>query len=281
MLGLFSLGKPTLPWRMFLSNVLPLSLCSSLSIVVGNIVYVYISVPLIQITKSGTLVLVMLFGFALGVERFRWSLVFAVITMVAGISIALQSSFDIGDTNDEGSSNFFIGIGLMMLGNCLEAMRAVILQVSVAKLEFFDSLYWCSPCMAFVGLFMSCFMELQQMTQAKFSPPLVLALCGSAVLGATVSFATFWITKLIGGLSVKVLVNARNIGLVLYSVMVLGEKCTDMEYIGYSVALTGIAMYDRARAAPVAAGSVTTVEEARSSRKHWDKDTLANDDHEV
>merc|ERR1712194_147357 len=171
-----------------------------------------------------------------------------------------------------GSSTFFMGIGLMMLGNVLEATCAVVLQVSVAKLDFFDSLYWSSPAMALVGFSMSCPMELQQITQATFSRRLVGALCGSAVLGALVSFSTFWITKLIGGLSVKVLVNARNIGLVLYSAVVLGEKCTDMEYIGYTVALIGIAMYDRARASPVSDSTVASVGEPLPSRKSLDRE---------
>merc|ERR1740117_845097 len=99
-------------------------------------------------------------------------------------------------------------------------------------------------------------MEFEQVLQADFSPKLVAALAGSALLGGCVSFSTFWVTKLVGGLSVKVLVNARNIGLVLYSVVALGEKCSNMEYVGYSVAPVGIAMYDRVRQSPMPASNV-------------------------
>lgn len=271
-LGICSLSKPVLPWRLFLTNVFPLSVCTSFSIVVGNIVYLYISLPLIQILKSGTLVLVMIFGFLMGVERFRWGLVIAVMIMAAGISLALQSSYE-PDASAADSTAFLKGIAIMMTGNALEAMRSVMLQVSVQKLEFVDSLYWSCPTMALVGFAMSVPLEMQQILQAKFSPKLVFALLGSGALGACVSFSAFWITKLLGGLSMKVLVNARNIGLVLYSVVILGEKCTDMEYIGYSVALVGIAMYDRVRATPTSASSVAVASTPGKPKVH--RDTLA------
>lgn len=263
-LGLCSLRRSgsALPWGMFLSNVVPLSMCTSLSIVVGNVVYLYLSLPLIQILKTCTLVLVMIFGFMLGVERFRWGLVLAIITMVAGISVAMQSSYD---ATGEGSPNFFKGVFIMIFGNVMEALRAVMLQVSVEKLEFTDSLYWCSPTMALVGLTLAIPMEMRQAMQVQFQPELVAALIGSAFLGGCVSFSTFWITKLVGGLSVKVLVNARNIGLILYSVIVLGEKCSDMEYMGYSIALVGIAMYDRVRQGPAAPATVAPSEETAAT----------------
>merc|ERR1719329_948534 len=70
---------------------------------------------------------------------------------------------------------------------------------------------------------------------------------GSAALGGLTTFSSFWIMKFVGGLSMKVLVNARNLALVLFAIVVLGEPCSAMQYVGYAVALFGIALYDRSR----------------------------------
>merc|ERR1719311_482101 len=82
---------------------------------------------------------------------------------------------------------------------------------------------------------------------ASNSLHLIAACFGSFILGGVVTFSSFWMTKVCGSLSMKVLVNARNIGLVLFSVMALGEPCSAMQYVGYSLALIGLGAYDRAR----------------------------------
>merc|ERR1719213_1239445 len=76
---------------------------------------------------------------------------------------------------------------------------------------------------------------------------LVGACFGCFMLGGIVTFSSFWMTKVCGSLSMKVLVNARNIGLVLFSVMALGEPCSAMQYVGYSLSLIGLSAYDRVR----------------------------------
>jgi len=246
-LNFSQLRSPTIRSTVFFELLLPLSVCSSLSLVLGNYAYLYISVPLIQILKSGTIVLVMLVGFLMRVERFSWQVVIAVGTIALGIGASIGYDSDAAKSEDTGISALVAGVSLMMLANSAEAAKTVFTQVSVDRLTVLDSLYWCSPIVALMGFALSCFFEFEGIAKARPSPALLAAMAGSCLLGGFVNLSTMWATKLVGGLSMKVLVGARNIGLVLFSAIVLDEPCSPMQYAGYSSALLGMALYDRAK----------------------------------
>merc|ERR1719388_304521 len=104
--------------------------------------------------------------------------------------------------------------------------------------------------MVCLGFAMSFVFERSSLVHARPNASYLLlttCLLGSALLGGLTSFTSFWVLKFIGSLTMKVFVNARNLALVLFSVMFLGESCTAMQYVGYSTAMLGIVLYDRAR----------------------------------
>lgn len=243
--GLCQLRSPRIQRAAFLQVLLPLSAFSSLSLVLGNCAYLYISVPLIQILKSGTIVLVMCMGFLMGVERFNWQVVVSVATIALGIAVSV--GYDAAQSQSAQTSALLVGVVLMLTANSAEAGKAIFMQVSVQRLAVLDSLYWVSPLVAGMGFALTCMFEWDGVAATQVSSPLVSAMVGSCILGAFVNLSTMWVTKLVGGLSMKVLVSARNIGLVLFSAAALDEPCSAMQYIGYSAALLGMALYDRAR----------------------------------
>lgn len=244
--GRWPLMRKSIPRREYLQTVVPMAIFSSLSLVFGNWVYLYLSVPLIQILKSFTIVMVMVLGFVMGIERFSWPLVFAVVVIVLGICVSMGRD---GERFNEAWPQFCFGVFLMFVANASEASKSVFMQISISKLAFLDSLYWCSPAMLLLGIFLAVIFELQGMLAFSMSWPLALGLLGSSALGAVVTFSNFWLTKLVGSLTMKVLVNARNIALVLFSVVAFSEPCTRSQYLGYSVVLVGVMLYDYARRA--------------------------------
>jgi len=64
------------------------------------------------------------------------------------------------------------------------------------------------------------------------------------VLTSMIVLATFWFTKLAGAISLKVVTQARSIGLILCSVFFFSETCNSMQYVGFSIALVGVWMFD-------------------------------------
>merc|ERR1719235_2344941 len=89
--------------------------------------------------------------------------------------------------------------------------------------------------------------ELRALMHESYSWKLLGCLALASILGGIVNFSNFYLTKLVGSLSMKIMVNARNILLILFSVVAFGEACTTMQYIGYSIALAGLAIYDDAK----------------------------------
>merc|ERR1719171_2435206 len=73
--GKMPLERKSLGASEYLRMVVPVAIFGSFSLVLGNWVYLYLSVPLILILKSFTLVLVMLLGFVMCIERFDWLVV--------------------------------------------------------------------------------------------------------------------------------------------------------------------------------------------------------------
>ncbi|CAK0898341.1 unnamed protein product [Prorocentrum cordatum] len=219
-----------------LKVAVPLSIASNASMFLGTSAYMYIPVPLVQILKSVTLVEVMVIGWLMGTEEPSALLATAVCTIVVGISCSVGYGGTAGGS--QGLGTFAYGVFIMLLASSSEAIKSVLSQVSIERLAFFDSIYWCSPVMTAIGFALSAALELPTMLgSTEWTPRLLLALASSFVLGGIVSFAGFWLTKLVGGLAMKVLVNARNVGFVLFSVVAFGEECTAAQYVGYPVAL--------------------------------------------
>jgi len=145
-----------------------------------------------------------------------------------------------------------IGVTLTMIACAAEAARVVFTQVLVQKMPFMDSLYWSSPTLAMMSSLLSVIFEFPAMRETGAlrkmeHPQLLLRLLGCCLLGGCVTFSSFWLTKLVGGLTMKVLVTARNVAFVLVSVFYFGEQCTAMQYLGFSGALIGLSMYERVK----------------------------------
>eukprot|EP00929_Paragymnodinium_shiwhaense_P038074 TRINITY_DN20184_c0_g1_i5.p2 TRINITY_DN20184_c0_g1~~TRINITY_DN20184_c0_g1_i5.p2 ORF type:complete len:168 (+),score=28.66 TRINITY_DN20184_c0_g1_i5:919-1422(+) len=64
----------------------------------------------------------------------------------------------------------------------------------------------------------------------------------SGVLGICVNFNSFLLIKLTSGIYTKLLVQARNAGLVLYCIL-MGERYTNLEVLAYVITLVSFTIY--------------------------------------
>lgn len=244
--GYWPLKQTEVDQKAYSQTVLPLAVFGSLSLVLGNWVYLYLSVPLIQILKSFTVIYTMMLGFFFGVESFTMHLVFAVITIIVGLTVSISHDIDFTHSSKM-SGAFLFGLGVMTSANLSEAGRSVFTQLSVERFAFMDSMFHCIPSMVVMNSLLVVIFELRALMHESYSWKLLGCLAGASILGGVVNFSNFYLTKLVGSLSMKIMVNARNILLILFSVIAFGETCTAMQYIGYSIALAGLAIYDDAK----------------------------------
>jgi drug/metabolite transporter (DMT)-like permease len=244
--GFWPLKQTEVDAKVYMHTVLPLAVFGSLSLVLGNWVYLYLSVPLIQILKSFTVIYVMLLGFFFGVENFTMQLVFAVVTIIVGLTVSISHDIDFTHSSHM-SGAFLFGLLVMTSANLSEAGRSVFTQISVERFAFMDSVFHCTPSMVILNSLLVVIFEIRSLIHEPYSWRLLGCLALASILGGITNFANFWLTKLVGSLSMKIMVNARNILLILFSVIAFGESCTTMQYIGYSIALAGLAIYDDAK----------------------------------
>jgi drug/metabolite transporter (DMT)-like permease len=67
--------------------------------------------------------------------------------------------------------------------------------------------------------------------------------CGAASLGFLLNMLAFAVINLTGSLTQKILGTVKNILLVFWSVIIMGETITSRQWIGYNVSLLGFAWY--------------------------------------
>jgi len=138
---------------------------------------------------------------------------------------------------------------LCLLGCASEAVRAVLTQRVMEKNSVFEALYYATPLYMLLAIASAVPTEFHTHALAKLEPSgmLVLFVILNILLSGLVVLSNFWLVKLTGAVGLKVVMNVRNIALILVSVIFTGESCTAMQYVGYSVTLLGMGRYDHIR----------------------------------
>jgi hypothetical protein len=131
--------KVKMTGRVYMRAVVPIGIFFSLSLICGNITYLYLSVAFIQMLKATTPVAVLLSGWALGVSKPNLKQFLNVSAIVVGVIIA-----SMGEIN-------FVAVGVMYQigGVIFEALRLTMVQRLLSSADFkmdpLVSLYYFAP----------------------------------------------------------------------------------------------------------------------------------------
>jgi len=226
--------------RLYIKCIFPIGLFMALTLNFGNRLYLYLSVSLIQMLKAGTPAITLFILWACGLSKPNYQIVIAV--LIISIGVALSSA-----TSDE-SSWSFLGFFLMFLSMVTEAMRCVLIQYLLAGLKFsaLEGLTYFAPTALTWMICLIVFLELPQFLNNRailivFDNPHLFAMC--FVLGFFVNVAGFLVMKATSVVTLKILVQVRNIGLILVNVIFWNEVVTVYQALGYTVTLVGFAWY--------------------------------------
>ncbi|KAI4100878.1 MAG: hypothetical protein L6R37_005193 [Teloschistes peruensis] len=220
--------------KIYLRAIVPIGVFFSLSLICGNMTYLYLGVAFIQMLKATTPVAVLLAGWGLGTEKASLSTLFKVSFIVIGVVIA---SF--------GEIDFVLTGFLFQLGGIVfEALRLVMVQKLLSSAEYkmdpLVSLYYFAPICALMNFCVAVVFELPQITLAEVYHVGMLVL----LINACVAFAlNVSVVFLIGRTSSLVLTLCgvlKDILLVLVSVVFRDEPFTALQCFGYSIALAGL-----------------------------------------
>lgn len=223
--------------RVYVRAVVPIGIFFSLSLICGNLTYLYLSVAFIQMLKATTPVAVLLSGWALGISQPNLKQFLNVSAIVIGVIIA-----SIGEIH-------FVTIGVLyQIGGVLfEALRLTMVQRLLSSADFkmdpLVSLYYFAPICAVMNGVVALIWEVPRCSMAEVYN---VGLFTFFLNGLCAFMLNVSVVFLIGKTSAVVLTLCgvlKDIMLVVASMMIWGTQVTAIQFFGYSIALGGMVYY--------------------------------------
>ncbi|KAI5467002.1 triose-phosphate transporter family-domain-containing protein [Mariannaea sp. PMI_226] len=223
--------------RVYMRAVVPIGVFFSLSLICGNLTYLYLSVAFIQMLKATTPVAVLLSGWALGISQPNLRQFLNVSAIVVGVIIASMGEIH------------FVTIGVLyQIGGVLfEALRLTMVQRLLSSADFkmdpLVSLYYFAPICAVMNGVVALIWEIPRCSMDEVYN---VGLFTFFLNGLCAFMLNVSVVFLIGKTSAVVLTLCgvlKDIMLVVASMMIWGTQVTALQFFGYSIALGGMVYY--------------------------------------
>lgn len=239
--GFVPFGRPDLlgSSRFYLRSSLPIGCLSALTLGLGNMAYLHLSVASCQILKTLTPVITLGLGSLLGIERTTPRLAACVMLICLGTMVASQGELAMAG----------VGVALQLGANLSEAARMVLSQQLLAshKLPLLELQYHVAPSQAACLLFAALLFELNSKAdRAAALTSLVahpLSFIAASSLGMVMQVATLVVVRVSGPVTVKLLGIVRNAAIVLTEVGRGNTQGTPQQLAGYSLSLAAFGCY--------------------------------------
>ncbi|KAI9674156.1 MAG: solute carrier 35 member [Caeruleum heppii] len=223
--------------RVYLRAIVPIGFFFSLSLICGNLTYLYLSVAFIQMLKATTPVAVLLASWSLGVSQPNMKVLFNVSFIVIGVVIA---SF--------GELQFvLIGFIFQVGGIAFEAVRLVMVQRLLSSAEYkmdpLVSLYYFAPVCTVMNLTVSLFMEIPRLTMGDIYKVGLFTLLANAMVAFALNVSVVFLIGKTSSLVLTLCGVLKDILLVAASMMIWQTPVSGLQFFGYSIALGGLMYY--------------------------------------
>ncbi|KAI9856756.1 MAG: hypothetical protein M1813_008793 [Trichoglossum hirsutum] len=223
--------------RVYLRAIVPIGVCFSLSLICGNLTYLYLSVAFIQMLKATTPVAVLLAGWLMGADSINMKLLFNVSFIVIGVVIA---SF--------GEIKFhLLGFLFQCGGIAFEATRLVMVQKllngSEYKMDPLVSLYYFAPVCTVMNFFVSLVFEVPRVHLSDFLNLGLGTLLANALIAFSLNVSAVFLIGKTSSLVLTLCGVLKDVLLVLASILIWGTTITGLQIFGYSIALGGLIHY--------------------------------------
>ncbi|CAJ2511508.1 Uu.00g071330.m01.CDS01 [Anthostomella pinea] len=223
--------------RVYLRAIVPIGLFFSLSLICGNLTYLYLSVAFIQMIKATTPVAVLLSSWAMGLAPPNMRQLLNVSAIVVGVVVA---SF--GEIK-------FVWIGfLYQLGGLLfEAIRLNLVQALLSSAEYkmdpLVSLYYFAPICAAMNGAVALIWEVPKVSMGEVYN---VGLFTFFLNGMCAFLLNVSVVFLIGKTSAVIMTLCgvlKDVLLVLASMAIWGTPISGLQAFGYTIALGGMIYY--------------------------------------
>jgi hypothetical protein len=223
--------------RVYLRAIVPIGIMFSLSLICGNMTYLYLSVAFIQMLKATTPVAVLLATWGMGMAPVNYKTLANVSIIVIGVVIA---SF--------GEIKFVLVGFLFQLGGIVfEATRLVMVQRLLSSAEYkmdpMVSLYYFAPVCAVMNGTVALFLEVPRVTMDHIYGVGIWVLLANAMVAFLLNVSVVFLIGKTSSLVMTLCGVLKDILLVAASMMLWNTPVSGLQFFGYSVALVGLVYY--------------------------------------
>lgn len=229
---------PQQSYLFYFKNVAPIGAASAITLCAGNATYLYLSVSLVQILKACTPIILICMLYVTNVERPSKRIVACIFVVSGGMVLA-----------SIGKINRFNMVGIVLnVGACtFEATRLLLSQKLLSNVSAIEGIYYTSPMCTLWLLFFASIYEIPSAIEENAHAIIkknLLTFCMSMILALAVNTSSFFVIKQTSSIMLKILGNARNASLVLFSVLFLEDTVNMTQGIGYTICLIFFGLYN-------------------------------------
>ncbi|USW55917.1 Putative sugar phosphate transporter domain-containing protein [Septoria linicola] len=229
--------KVPMTGKIYLRAIVPIGLMFSLSLICGNLTYLYLSVSFIQMLKATTPVAVLIASWIFGVAPVNFKTLGNVSFIVIGVVIASYGEIQFNMTG------FLYQVG----GIIFEATRLVMVQRLLSSAEFkmdpLVSLYYFAPACAVMNGLTALVVEVPRLTLADVEKVGYLTLVINAMIAFLLNVSVVFLIGKTSSLVMTLSGVLKDILLVVASIMIFRDPVSGIQAFGYSIALGGLVYY--------------------------------------
>lgn len=230
-------------FSIYMTCVVPISAFFAVSLWFSNTAYLYISVAFIQMLKALMPVATFFMAVLCRTDKPRCDIFWNMVLISAGVIIA-----SVGEVHFN-----IIGFIFQIAGILAEALRLVLTQVLLQKkglsLNPITSLYYIAPCSFFFLAIPWSFLERPMMMDDALLKFNVWIFLSNALCALALNLVVFLVIGRTGAITVRVAGVIKDWILIgLSTVLFPDSQITMMNAVGYSVALSGVVLYNYLKA---------------------------------
>ncbi|KAK0705268.1 triose-phosphate transporter family-domain-containing protein [Lasiosphaeris hirsuta] len=223
--------------RVYLRAIVPIGFFFSLSLICGNLTYLYLSVAFIQMLKATTPVAVLISSWALGVSQPNLKVFLNVSVIVVGVVIA-----SIGEVKF-----VWIGVIYQVAGIIFEALRLTMVQRLLSSAEFkmdpLVSLYYFAPVCAVMNGLVALVWEVPKVSMEEVYHVGLFTLFLNGLCAFLLNVSVVFLIGKTSSLVLTLCGVLKDVMLVVASMVIWGTEVSGLQFFGYSIALGGMVYY--------------------------------------
>ncbi|KAL2760437.1 hypothetical protein ACRALDRAFT_2094427 [Sodiomyces alcalophilus JCM 7366] len=227
--------------RLYLRAIMPIGLLYSGSLVCSNLVYIYLSVPFIQMLKSASPVVVLFVSWLWGVADPNAKTILNILVIVFGVALSSVGEIEFS----------WLGFLFQVGGTCFEAVRLVMIQVllkgddsdSARQMDPLVGLYYYAPICALANFLVAIPVEAFRFNPQHLYDTGFFILLLNAAVAFILNIASVSLIGRTSGLVMTLTGILKNILLIATSLFIWRTDISLLQGIGYSIAVLGLVVY--------------------------------------